>query len=286
MTTLLTRRSARSRGLDRRWWTLIAVCGSTFMLLVDIFIVQVALPTIHRRLGGSFTDLQWVIDAYALTLAAFILTFGSLADRFGRKACSSQVLACSRPRRCCAARPSSAASDRSSGAAGPRWGSDVRDRAGADRRGPSDHDPGRLLRARRRGTQGPARQAILCREGAGTASGVCRRGSGTDHEVNICSQSRMRPGTVPGRMRLRGVATCLRFRSLSETHCISRICRCCWPAGPASWAALGLIGVALWLVAALLGLVRLDWKRPPPGKCRSSSSSWQGPACSTRPGSS
>src|SRR5580692_673682 len=71
--------------LERRWWTLIAVCGSTFMLLVDIFIVQVALPTIHRRLGGSFTDLQWVIDAYTLTLAALILTCGSLADRFGRK---------------------------------------------------------------------------------------------------------------------------------------------------------------------------------------------------------
>ena len=75
-----------SSGLDRRWWTLSAVCGSTFMLLVDIFIVQVALPTIHRKLGGSFTDLQWVIDAYALALAALILTFGSLADRFGRKA--------------------------------------------------------------------------------------------------------------------------------------------------------------------------------------------------------
>ena len=85
MATLLTHRERRSRGLERRWWTLIAVCGATFMLLVDIFIVQVALPTIHRRLGGNFTDLQWVIDAYALTLAAFILTFGSLADRFGRK---------------------------------------------------------------------------------------------------------------------------------------------------------------------------------------------------------
>lgn len=86
MATLPTHRSGSSRGLERRWWTLIAVCGLTFMLLVDIFIVQVALPTIHRRLGGSFTDLQWVIDAYALALAAFILTFGSLADRFGRKA--------------------------------------------------------------------------------------------------------------------------------------------------------------------------------------------------------
>ena len=72
-------------GLERRWWTLLAVCGASFMLLIDITIVQVALPTIQRHLGGSFTDLQWVIDAYALTLAAFILTFGSLADRFGRK---------------------------------------------------------------------------------------------------------------------------------------------------------------------------------------------------------
>ena len=53
MATLLTHRMGPSRGLDRRWWTLIAVCGSTFMLLVDIFIVQVALPTIHRRLGGE-----------------------------------------------------------------------------------------------------------------------------------------------------------------------------------------------------------------------------------------
>jgi EmrB/QacA subfamily drug resistance transporter len=72
-------------GLERRWWTLIAVCGATFMLLVDITIVQVALPTIHRQLGGSFTEMQWVIDAYALTLAALILTCGSVADRFGRK---------------------------------------------------------------------------------------------------------------------------------------------------------------------------------------------------------
>src|SRR3954452_23165124 len=72
-------------GLERRWWTLIAVCGATFMLLVDITIVQVALPTIHRQLGGSFTEMQWVIDAYALTLAALILTCGSVADRLGRK---------------------------------------------------------------------------------------------------------------------------------------------------------------------------------------------------------
>ncbi len=72
-------------GLDRRWWTLIAVCGATFMLLVDVTIVQVALPTMQRQLHASFADLEWVISAYALALAALILTQGSLADRFGRK---------------------------------------------------------------------------------------------------------------------------------------------------------------------------------------------------------
>jgi EmrB/QacA subfamily drug resistance transporter len=68
-----------------RWWTLGAVCVATFMLLLDITIVNVALPAIQQDLGASFQDLQWVIDAYALTLAAFMLTAGSLADLFGRR---------------------------------------------------------------------------------------------------------------------------------------------------------------------------------------------------------
>jgi EmrB/QacA subfamily drug resistance transporter len=55
------------------------------MLLVDVTIVQVALPRIQQELHASFTDLQWVIDAYALTLSALILTSGTLADRIGRK---------------------------------------------------------------------------------------------------------------------------------------------------------------------------------------------------------
>src|SRR5581483_2352545 len=55
------------------------------MLLVDITIVQVALPTIHRKLHASFTTLQWVLDAYSLSLASLLLTYGTLADRFGRK---------------------------------------------------------------------------------------------------------------------------------------------------------------------------------------------------------
>ncbi|QEC50623.1 MFS transporter [Baekduia soli] len=68
-----------------RWWTLGAVCVATFMLLLDITIVNVAIPTIRDDLGASFQDLQWVVDAYALTLASFLLTAGSLADRFGRR---------------------------------------------------------------------------------------------------------------------------------------------------------------------------------------------------------
>jgi hypothetical protein len=68
-----------------KWWTLVAVCLGTFMLLLDITIVTVALPDIQRALHSSFSDLQWVVDAYALTLAAFLLTAGSLADMYGRR---------------------------------------------------------------------------------------------------------------------------------------------------------------------------------------------------------
>ena len=68
-----------------KWWTLVAVCLGMFMLLLDITIVNVALPDIQRALHSSFADLQWVVDAYALTLAAFLLTAGSLADMYGRR---------------------------------------------------------------------------------------------------------------------------------------------------------------------------------------------------------
>jgi EmrB/QacA subfamily drug resistance transporter len=69
----------------RPWWPLVAICLGTFMLLVDVTIVNVALPSIATSLGSTFTDLQWVIDGYALALAALLLLTGSLADRFGRR---------------------------------------------------------------------------------------------------------------------------------------------------------------------------------------------------------
>jgi EmrB/QacA subfamily drug resistance transporter len=71
--------------MERKWWTLLVVCVATFMLLLDITVVNTALPDIQEDLDASFTDLQWVIDAYTLTLAAFTLSAGSLADRLGRR---------------------------------------------------------------------------------------------------------------------------------------------------------------------------------------------------------
>src|SRR5215213_7899369 len=71
--------------MARKWWTLLAVCVATFILLLDITVVNVALPDIQSSLGASLSSLQWVVDAYSLTLAAFLLTAGSLADRIGRR---------------------------------------------------------------------------------------------------------------------------------------------------------------------------------------------------------
>jgi EmrB/QacA subfamily drug resistance transporter len=71
--------------MARKWWTLLTVSIGTFMLLLDVTIVNVALPQIERDLGASLTDLQWVVDSYVLALAALTLMAGSLADRLGRK---------------------------------------------------------------------------------------------------------------------------------------------------------------------------------------------------------
>ena len=71
--------------MEKKWWTLLAVCVGTFMLLLDVTIVVVAIPDIQRGLHASFGHIQWVIDAYALTLASLLLTAGVLADRYGRR---------------------------------------------------------------------------------------------------------------------------------------------------------------------------------------------------------
>ena len=76
----VSREPARSR-----WWPLVAICLGTFILLVDVTIVSVALPPMARDLHSQLDSLQWVVDAYALALAALLLVCGSLADRFGRR---------------------------------------------------------------------------------------------------------------------------------------------------------------------------------------------------------
>jgi EmrB/QacA subfamily drug resistance transporter len=69
----------------RRWLPLITVCLGTFMLLIDVTIVNVALPDMAKDLKTSFGSLQWVVDAYALTLAALVLGTGSIADLVGHR---------------------------------------------------------------------------------------------------------------------------------------------------------------------------------------------------------
>ena len=71
--------------MERRWWTLAVACAGTALLLLDVTVVNVALPDIRRSLGADLEALQWVIDAYALALAATLLASGSLADRHGRR---------------------------------------------------------------------------------------------------------------------------------------------------------------------------------------------------------
>jgi EmrB/QacA subfamily drug resistance transporter len=73
------------RTLDRKWWTLGVVCTGIFMLLLDITIVNIALPDLVRSLHASFSDLEWVIDAYAISLATLLLIAGSLGDLAGAR---------------------------------------------------------------------------------------------------------------------------------------------------------------------------------------------------------
>lgn len=76
-----------------RWITLLVVSAATAMLLLDVTVVNVALPAIRSDLDASFAEMQWVIDAYALTLAATLLSAGALADRIGRRAIFAAGLA-------------------------------------------------------------------------------------------------------------------------------------------------------------------------------------------------
>ena len=149
--------------MERKWWTLLAVCVATFMLLLDVTVVNVALPDIQRDLDASFSSLQWVVDAYALTLAAFLLVAGSLGDRLGRRRVFTlRLRAVHRsPRSLCGLAGDPTAAQPRPRPPGRRRGGDVRDLAGADRpgvRGPRARQRDRRLGrdGRRRGGDRPA----------------------------------------------------------------------------------------------------------------------------------
>src|ERR671923_249137 len=72
-------------GDGRKWWVLVAMVFGLFMPMLDNLVVNVALPTIQRDLGSGVSGLQWIIDAYTLTFASFMLTGGALGDLYGRK---------------------------------------------------------------------------------------------------------------------------------------------------------------------------------------------------------
>jgi EmrB/QacA subfamily drug resistance transporter len=70
---------------NRKWWTLGAVAFGLFMIMLDNTIVNVALPSIQRDLGIGVSELEWVVNGYALTFAVLMLTGGKLADLLGRR---------------------------------------------------------------------------------------------------------------------------------------------------------------------------------------------------------
>jgi EmrB/QacA subfamily drug resistance transporter len=70
---------------NRKWWTLIAVSFGLFMIMLDNTVVNVALPSIRADLGISVSELEWVVNAYALTFGVLLLTGGKLADLIGRR---------------------------------------------------------------------------------------------------------------------------------------------------------------------------------------------------------
>src|SRR5436189_4755923 len=82
----LSSRPAAASGIRAmRRWTLVATIIGSSLTFVDATVVNVALPALQADLHATITDVQWVIEAYALFLGALILVGGSLGDQFGRK---------------------------------------------------------------------------------------------------------------------------------------------------------------------------------------------------------
>src|SRR5437764_9709015 len=70
---------------NRKWWTLAAVAFGLFMIMLDNTVVNVALPSMQRALHIDRAELEWVVNAYALTFGVLLLSGGKLADLLGRR---------------------------------------------------------------------------------------------------------------------------------------------------------------------------------------------------------
>lgn len=73
------------KAAERKWWALVAVCLGLFMALLDVTIVNVALPAIQSDLQTDFSGLEWILNAYTLVFAVTLVTTSRLGDIFGRK---------------------------------------------------------------------------------------------------------------------------------------------------------------------------------------------------------
>ena len=84
MDGITTRETAQSRIHRMRWWTLAVVSVTVLLATIDETILNVAIPSLQRDLGGSASSLQWMLNSYMLVFGGLLLTMGGVGDRFGR----------------------------------------------------------------------------------------------------------------------------------------------------------------------------------------------------------
>src|SRR5262245_65591187 len=77
----------------RRWFLLAVMCSSLVLVVMSVSGLNTALPTIQEDLGASSSQLQWIVDAYAVLFAGLLLSAGAIGDRFGRRAALLRGLA-------------------------------------------------------------------------------------------------------------------------------------------------------------------------------------------------